>query len=97
MSRAAWEEGSFDPLSLGRTPSCAPLQLGWLASFPGLCLKWPSSCLGLPEPAKVKTKFGVKFRSKFRLARRIESNQIGSGSGRTEGTLFRPFFDPLSV
>lgn len=77
MSRAAWEEGCFDPLSLGRTPSCAPLQLGWLASFPGLCLKWPSSCLGLPEPAKGQNQVRgqVQVQVSFGAANRIESDR----------------------
>lgn len=85
--------GSFDPVSLGgrRRVLTAPLQLGWQASFPGLCLDGYRGALVFPEPAKGKTKFGARVEvgpgPGFRLgaANRIESDR--GGSDRTEGTL----------
>lgn len=91
MSRAAWERGSFDPLLLGwrRRVLTAPLQLGWQASFPGLCLDGCRGALVFPEPAKGKTKFGARVEVQVQVssgaANRIESDR--GGSDRTEGTL----------
>lgn len=86
-SRAAWERGSFDPLSMGGRRRV--LRSSWAGgpAFLVLCLDGYRGALVFPEPAKGKTKLGFDLRSKFRLARRIESNQIGGGSDRTEGTL----------
>lgn len=75
--------GSFDPLSLGgrRRVLTAPLQLGWQASFPGLCLDGYRGALVFPEPAKGKTKFGARVEDGPGpgFVWRGESNRIGSG------------------
>lgn len=68
--------------------------MGWQASFPGLCLDGYRGALVFPEPAKGKTKFGFDLRSKFRfrLARRIESNQIGVDQTGLEEDPFSTLF-----
>lgn len=92
-SRAAWERGSFDPLSMGGRRRV--LRSNWAGgpAFLVLCLDGYRGALVFPEPAKGKTKLGFDLRSKFRLARRIESNQIGVDQTGQKG----PFLDPLSV
>lgn len=65
-------------------------QLSWSFVF---CLDGYRGALVFPEPAKGKTKLGFDLRSKFRLARRIESDQIGVDQTGQKG----PFLDPLSV
>lgn len=95
MSRAAWERGSFDPLSLGgRRRVLRSNWAGWPA-FPvfvwtAIVLPWSWSP---PSQPRAKTKIGLELRSRFRLARRIESTQIGVDQAGQED----PFLDPLTV
>jgi hypothetical protein len=90
MSRAAWEEGLLTLCRWADAVVCsAPTGLAGPAFqvFVWTAVEQPWS---FPSQPRSKTRFGVELRSRFRLARRIESNQIGSGSDRKEGTLFRP-------
>lgn len=97
MSRAAWERGSFDPLSLGGRRRV--LRSRWAGRQAGQLSRslsgWP---LGLPwsfpSQPRSKTKLGrrVQVQVSFGAANRIESDR--GGSDRKERTLF---VDPLSV
>lgn len=69
--------GSFDPLSLGGRRRV--LRSNW-AGWPAfLVFVWTAIVLPWSPPSqpRAKTKIGLEFRFRFRLARRMESNQIG--------------------
>lgn len=97
MSRAAWEEGLLTLCRWAGAVVCSLLRSNWAGRPAFQVFVWTAIVVPWSSPSQPRAKpssgLELRSRSRFRLARRSESNRIGVDQTGQKG----PFLDPLSV